>query len=115
METVLLGEASVSRSWAAVVAAVVMVWSSGAVAAASPQSDAYLAAVQAQGVPIYGAEYVVQLGRDVCRTAQTYPRMNEASLAMGEVTSEYEARPYQYSEAKVIVAAALSILCPEVR
>lgn len=86
-----------------------------AVASAAPATDTYLSAVETQGVPIYGAEYVIQLGQDVCRTAQKYPEMNVASLAMGEVTSEYEARPYQYAQAKVIVIAALSHLCPGLR
>lgn len=86
-----------------------------AVASAAPVTDTYLSAVETECVPIYGSEYVIQLGQDVCRTAQKYPKVNATSLAMGEVTSEYEARPYQYAQAKVIVIAALAHLCPGLR
>jgi Protein of unknown function (DUF732) len=85
---------------------------SAPIAAATPADDAYLTTIKAQGVPIYGAPYVIQLGHNVCDAARQYPSMNVVDLAFQEVTSENEARAYQWDEARVIVTSALANYCP---
>jgi hypothetical protein len=40
-------------------------------------------------------------------------RERVVDLAMGSVTSEYEARPYDYSQAEKIVVAAFAAYCPD--
>lgn len=83
------------------------------VATANPVDDAYLKTIESQGVPIYGDDYVIQLGHDVCATARQYPSMNVVDLTFSAVTSENEARPYQYDEARVITSSALAHYCPD--
>ena len=71
-----------------------------ATASADASGDAYLATIEANGIPIYGEDYVITLGQEVCRTARRYPSMQVVDLAMGSVTSEYEPRPYDYSQVR---------------
>jgi hypothetical protein len=86
---------------------------SSAAAAASPSDDAYLATIKSNGVPIYGEDYVIALGHEVCRTARQNPSMNKVDLAMSVVTSEYRPTPYDYAQARVIVTSALANYCPD--
>lgn len=89
--------------------------SSAAIASAAPTDNAYLTTIRNQGVPIYGDGYVIALGKKVCQTARKYPSMNVVDLAMGSVTSETGPSPYDYAQARVIVASALANYCPEAR
>lgn len=84
-----------------------------ATALATPTDDAFLATIRAQGVPIYGEQYVIQLGHNVCGAARRYPSMNIVDLTFQEVTSESEARPYDYANGRVITTSALANYCPE--
>ena len=84
-----------------------------ATAFATPSDDAYLAAIKSNGVPIYGEDYVIALGHEVCRTARRYPSMQVVDLAMSAVTSENRPTPYDYAQARVIVTSTLANYCPD--
>lgn len=86
-----------------------------AVSTTSSATDAYLATLEAQGIAIYGVQYVVQLGQGVGIFVRRYPVINVVCLAMNDVTSEYDARPYDYAQARLIALAALGNLYPGVR
>lgn len=54
-----------------------------ATAVAAASDDAYLATLEANGIPIYKEDYVIALGHEVCMTSRQYPSMRVVELAMG--------------------------------
>jgi hypothetical protein len=95
------------------VAAAGVAVAAAATAIATPADDAFLATIRAQNVPIYGEQYVIQLGHNVCEAARQYPSMQVVDLSFQEVTSESEARPYDYANGRVITTSALANYCPD--
>lgn len=83
------------------------------VAGASPSDDNYLAAIEANGVPIVGEAYVIGLGHAVCDTARQYPSMQITDLVLSDVSNENLPSPYSFDQGKVIVTSALANYCPD--
>lgn len=82
------------------------------VASASPTDDAYLAAIEANGVPILGRDYVIALGHAICETARQYPSMQLVDLVLNDVGNENKPSPYSFDQGKVIATSALANYCP---
>ena len=107
----------VKRAAISTVAAVGMCCAAGSVAApavlASPSDDTYLAAIETNGVPILGRDYVIALGHTICDTARQYPSMQIVDLVLSEVGNENTPSPYSFDQGKVIATSALANYCPD--
>lgn len=112
----LRGMLAVKRAAITTGAAVALCCATGAVVApvatASPTDDAYLAAIQAAGVPILGRDYVVALGHAICETARQNPSMELVDLVLNDVSNENKPSPYSFDQGKVIATSALANYCP---
>lgn len=80
---------------------------------ASPSDESYLAAIQTNGVPILGRDYVIGLGHAICDTARQNPSMQIVDLVLNDVANENKPSPYNFDQGKVIATAALTNYCPE--
>lgn len=78
---------------------------------ATPVDDAYLAAIEAESVPILGRDYVVALGHAICDTAVQNPAMQLADLVLSVVGNENKPSPYTFEQGMVIARAALGNYC----
>ncbi|BCI52228.1 hypothetical protein NIIDNTM18_15060 [Mycolicibacterium litorale] len=87
-------------------------WVVAPVASASPTDDAYLAAIEADGVPIFGRDYVIALGHAICDTARQNPSMQVVDLVLDVVGNENKPSPYSFDQGKVIANSALANYCP---
>lgn len=89
-------------------------WVAAPAVMASPIDDTYLAAIEANGVPILGRDYVIGLGHAICDTARQNPSMPIVDLVLTNVGNENMSSPYDFEQGKVIAAAALTNYCPGV-
>ncbi len=88
-------------------------WVAAPVALASPSDDAYLGAIEAHNVPIFGQDYVIALGHAICDTARQYPSMQLVDLVLNDVGNENMPSPYSFDQGTVIATSALTNYCPE--
>lgn len=113
----LWGNAAARCAATSAVAAATLFGSVGLTAApvvlASPSDDNYLAAIEANGVPIFGRDYVIALGHAVCDTARQYPSMQLVDLVLSDLGNENEPSPYSFDQGKVIATSALANYCPD--
>ncbi|WP_231737713.1 DUF732 domain-containing protein [Mycobacterium sp. IS-1742] len=71
-----------------------------------------MAAIEANGVPILGRDYVIALGHSICDTARQYPSMPLVDLVLNDVGNENKPSPYSFDQGKVIATSALAHYCP---
>ena len=110
------GNKATKRAAAGAAAAVIMFgavgWVVPSTALASPSDDNYLAAIESNGVPIFGRDYVIALGQAICDTARQNPSMQLVDLVLNDVGNENTPSPYTFGQGKVIATSALANYCP---